>query len=496
MRQTTSLPVLFSTTRTRIVTLLFTLTLTAVQYAVAAYLPALRTKPSRRWGERISDGRPATSLAPLGRAGGVLHGDADDKRVLASRLLRAAAWQKRRSLRDVLAQPPERSTASSRSSPQFARDFHTPGGRHERQRKPSAQQEREFNRVRSRQSDILHTVAAHLFPSRPNATSQSSPFYPSLSLHVQLDDPSSTSATSASSFRATEYSRSAQKGRSPSEDGIRTSSRGTVQKSATGNTVSRSAAASSVRGGKGEGGDGHWKVSSETVGSSKPRTRISDRVPHQTTLSSEAEIEVHLLRQSIAALNTTSASEATAALRVLQELCHSIHNGRALETSGGIERVLDVLGSRHRRVRAAALWAVATCCQNNPPVQKAALRNGAVQTLAKIAWKDVLTVRARALFALNALLGMEEARETFENLPYATHVVIAALRDGRDFRATRRALNLVELLVGRNLDAWKTQLEAWDVPAIIERLMREHTDVDVRESAARIIAALDGKIVG
>lgn len=146
-------------------------------------------------------------------------------------------------------------------------------------------------------------------------------------------------------------------------------------------------------------------------------------------------------------------------------------------------------------MRAAAAWAVATCCQNNPPVQRAALQAGAVPTLARLAWRDVLTVRARALFALNAVLGMEEARLAFESLPFATQVVTAALHDGRDFRATRRALNLVELLVRRNLDAWKTQLEAWDVPSLVERLMREHSDIDVRESAARIIAALDGRII-
>lgn len=203
--------------------------------------------------------------------------------------------------------------------------------------------------------------------------------------------------------------------------------------------------------------------------------------------------ERQLLYQSINALQTNSPSRASAALRTVEELCHSIHNGRALEQSGGFRPILSALSSRHRPVRAAAAWAIATCCQNNPSVQRAALHAGAVPTLARLAWQDVLTVRARALFALNAILGMEEARIAFENLPFATQVLTTSLRDNRDYRAVRRALNLVELLVCRNLDAWKTQLEAWDVPTLVEKLMREHSDIDVRESAARIIAALDGK---
>lgn len=202
-----------------------------------------------------------------------------------------------------------------------------------------------------------------------------------------------------------------------------------------------------------------------------------------------------LLIESVDALETNSPSRATAALRTLEELCHSMHNGEALLQFGGFQPILKALTSRHRRVRASAAWAIATCCQNNRPVQKALLDAGAVPVLARLAWKDVLNVRARALFALNSLLGMEDARLAFEKLRFATQVISASLNDNRDFRATRRALNLVELLVRKNLDAWKTQLEAWDVTLVVERLLREHSDIDVRESAARIISALDGNTI-
>lgn len=487
------------------------LTFSFVQTFTAAYLPALRTKPVTRFDKvaNIDDGQPATSLTPLGQSHHRVIHRTDDKRVLASRLLQKAASNKRRSLHDVLARPPDRSSVSfsqTSSSSRDKRGFQNMKN-NSVQRRDSEQRlpydnERSSDFIHSQQTDVLHTIATHLFPSRPNTTSYSAQYYyPSMALHIHHEDSKHATAStdSSSSFSHTSgFPRFAQKHHTSARETSQGRGAGGVQKPSTEKVASKDAATRTVRKAEGKTSQhAQLKLSSQVKPSYQKNAKVkNDFRRHGTTMPSDAEMEVHLLRQSIAALNTTSASEATAALRVLQELCHSIHNGRALEMSGGIERVLDVLASRHRRVRATALWAVATCCQNNPPVQKAALRNGAVQTLATIAWKDVLTVRARALFALNALLGMEEARETFENLPYATHVVIAALKDGRDFRATRRALNLIELLVGRNLDAWKTQLEAWDIPAIIERLMREHTDVDVRESAARIIAALDGKIVG
>lgn len=129
-------------------------------------------------------------------------------------------------------------------------------------------------------------------------------------------------------------------------------------------------------------------------------------------------------------------------------------------------------------------------------MQTAALALQAVPTLADLAVHDTGEgVRARALFALKALVELEDARVAFEELPFAVEVVRMGLVDDGDVRATRRALNLAELLVQRNLDAWKTQLEAWDVPLLVERLMRSHPDSDVRESAARTIATLDGRTI-
>lgn len=449
-------------------------------HTLAAQLPALRV-PSRFTAQNREE-KSATSLALPGyiRQRRIDHDD--DKRMLASRLLKRAASHKRRSLLDVLAQ--QTSPRSFKSTSTSSASHSSPSSPDEKApviRGPSADSklrssqdhnQQSEDHLNSHQAEVLHTIAAHLFPSRPNSTEHSRGFHPSLSLYIHDEKPSSSSSYSSSSsskFTSTSMDPNApQRAKQPEQQASRTGG-------ATPENVKST-----------------WSANAKRV-NPPSRSKISGLSAETST---ETEREGVLLRRSLKALNTTIVRDVTAALRVLQELCHSIHNGRAIETSGGIDSILEALSSRSRKVRATALWAVATCCQNNPPVQRAALERGAVKTLANLAWKDVLKVRARALFALNALLGMEEARDAFEKLPYATHVVTAALTDVRDFRATRRALNLIELLVGRNLDAWKTQLEAWDIPPIIENLMRNHSDVDVRESAARIIAALDGKLVG
>lgn len=214
-------------------------------------------------------------------------------------------------------------------------------------------------------------------------------------------------------------------------------------------------------------------------------------------LKSATESEFDIIKRNVRILDMDkdgNPKQRVKALLMLEELCHSIDNGRDLQISGGIKPVLNALHSHHENVRASAAWALATCCQNNPPVQNASLALGAVPMLSHLAADDQSsTVRAKALFALNAMLELEDARTTFEELPGAINVLKNALVDSSDFRATRRALNLTELLVQRNLDAWKTQLEAYDVPVVIELLMRSHPDRDVRESAARTIAALDGR---
>ncbi|CDF39833.1 unnamed protein product [Chondrus crispus] len=215
-------------------------------------------------------------------------------------------------------------------------------------------------------------------------------------------------------------------------------------------------------------------------------------------LSSASESEYDIIRRNVHVVDAAgmSASKKVRALLMLEELCHSIDNGRDLQVSGGIKPLLRALQSRHDKVRASAAWALATCCQNNPPVQNASLALDAVPILSNLAAHDASSgVRSRALFALNAMLELESARAAFEELPYAIDAVRNALVDTSDFRATRRALNLTELLVQKNLDSWKTQLEAWDIPILVERLMRSHPDIDVRESAARTIAALDGRPV-
>lgn len=366
---------------------------------VNAYLPILHSSYKEK-----KEKKRHSAVVSLSRSN-----VSDDKRVLASRLLRTAAFHKQHSLQDVLAGVPQGRAAS------------VPSQRTTRNGSASVPD--------SKAAEILSTLSSRLFTTAKNSSLNNKYWWQPISLHVDTRSTARPTLDSAS-------------------------------------------------------------VVKERVQQPSSQSRHSNRKPYNL-----ATAEKQLLLRSIAALQTKSPSRASAALRVVEELCHSIDHGRALEQSGGLSYILAALSSRHRAVRASAAWAIATCSQNNPPVQRAALKGGAVATLARLVWQDRLTVRARALFALNAVLVMEEARIAFEKLPFATQVLTAPLWDNRDFRATRRALNLVELLLRRNLDVWKTQLEAWDVPLLVEKLMREHVDLDVRESAARIIAALDGKTV-
>lgn len=179
-------------------------------------------------------------------------------------------------------------------------------------------------------------------------------------------------------------------------------------------------------------------------------------------------------------------------LLILEELCHGIDNGRDLHAAGGLKEVVRLMSAEHAEVRASAAWALGTCAQNNPTVQNASVTLGAVPVLVFLAADDVdVGVCSRALLALNALLELSPARDKFEELPQGIEALRRPLVELSDVRATRRALNLAELLVRRNLELWKTQLEVWEFGPVVERLMRSHNDFDVRESAARLINALD-----
>lgn len=225
--------------------------------------------------------------------------------------------------------------------------------------------------------------------------------------------------------------------------------------------------------------------------------RVDGALYHSYMHATDAEADVMLraldvIRQS----SQNNVRGLVRALLILEELCHGIDNGRDLHAAGGLETVVKLMSAEHAEVRASAAWTLGTCAQNNPTVQNASVNLGAVPVLVYMAADDVdVSVCSRALLALNALLVLSPARSTFEEHPQGIEALRRPLVEFSDVRATRRALNLAELLVCRNLELWKTQLEAWDLGPVIERLMRHHSDSDVRESAARLINALDGPAV-
>lgn len=125
-------------------------------------------------------------------------------------------------------------------------------------------------------------------------------------------------------------------------------------------------------------------------------------------------------------------------------------------------------------------------------MQENAVALGAVPVLLRLAAGDEPSVCSRALLALNALVELNAARQLLEDV--VSSAGIEALRrplvEQTNMRATRRALNLVELLAARNLDAWKTYIEAWDLSPVIESLLF-HENADIRESAARLVTVLE-----
>lgn len=462
---------------------LLLLAVACARLANAAHLPAVRRVTSAGTTSRIRE--------------------EDSKRVLASRLIRSADKHKERSLRDVLGESDRSFQSASRSgnrdeerrkarAERAARDrVFESGGSIRKARESEAKTSTEDESAEKEQvEDERHGIRtmSELFQWAINNTVRGSSYGGLFTIGERDDTPAADSDGSVRE-RAVEVDL-------PQDDkvireneklsAVRQQGKFSGRRALPPGTAR--ATRDSVRNARGRGATGGVNGGAKSI-------NVDDDLE---LLTSASESEYDIMRRNVHVLDNEgmSANKKVRALLMLEELCHSIDNGRDLQISGGISPLLRALNSRHDKVRASAAWALATCCQNNPPVQNASLELNAVPKLSKLAAHDVnANVRSRALFALNAMLELESARIAFEELPHAIDAVRNALVDSSDFRATRRALNLAELLVQKNLDAWKTQLEAWDVPILIERLMRTHPDIDVRESAARTIAALDGRPV-
>jgi hypothetical protein len=208
-------------------------------------------------------------------------------------------------------------------------------------------------------------------------------------------------------------------------------------------------------------------------------------------LHEDAGVMLRALRNLASA--TTPSAARIRSLLVLEELCHDMADADELHRVGGLHAVIAAMNDDLDHVRASAAWALSTCTQNNPTMQNASVELGVLPVLLHLAAEDTVDVCSRALLALNALLELNEARAMFEEMADAIEVLRRPLVELHENpRATRRALNLAELLVERNLFVWKAQLERLDLPRVVERLMRDHHDFDVRVSAARLTLALDG----
>lgn len=141
-------------------------------------------------------------------------------------------------------------------------------------------------------------------------------------------------------------------------------------------------------------------------------------------------------------------------------------------------------------MQSAALWAVATCTQNNPVVQEQFILLGLVPRLVRLAERNAeANVRAKCLFALAALLDSPKGRTEFRtDIDRNTAVLRASLDDLSNHRAIRRALSIASILIREDPSLWAQPLDRSGFLQAAQELLDSHENYDVRESAATYIA--------
>lgn len=181
------------------------------------------------------------------------------------------------------------------------------------------------------------------------------------------------------------------------------------------------------------------------------------------------------------------------AVEMVDVLCASGDNGRQVAAAGGVTHLLRLAGEGGKGISVAAVKALASCAQNNPPVVERAVAEGAVAALVDAAkgGKDV-PMMAAALRALVAVAENGDARTALAGMRVDIVLVVAAAvemgEEGREEkRCVVRGFALAEtVLLGDG--EWK-QAFGEEVQKSAERALRS-TDVDVREGAARVLALL------
>ncbi|DBA89950.1 TPA: hypothetical protein ACH3X2_004438 [Trebouxia sp. C0005] len=133
-------------------------------------------------------------------------------------------------------------------------------------------------------------------------------------------------------------------------------------------------------------------------------------------------------------------------LEELLDIVDNIDYARDLHTIGGLPTLLSLLQGSHASIRWRAAEVVATCVQNNPPVQQWFMEGGAMPKLLHLLHDEDASCRTKALLALSCLIRLNPlALEVFRQKRGIPQLIQAA--DDQDIKVQRKALHLLRHVV-------------------------------------------------
>ena len=132
------------------------------------------------------------------------------------------------------------------------------------------------------------------------------------------------------------------------------------------------------------------------------------------------------------------------ALLELQDLVEDIDNARDLKTIGGFTEVVALLAVEIPTVQAAAAWVLGSAVKNDLELQLHVLSTSALNSLLRLVRSHgVEEVRAKALYALSALLRNCRAAQALFGAADGVGALLAVMAEGRSPRLVRKALVIV-----------------------------------------------------
>lgn len=164
-------------------------------------------------------------------------------------------------------------------------------------------------------------------------------------------------------------------------------------------------------------------------------------------------------------------------LEELMEIVESIDYARDLEKIGGIDMLLDLLSSKHASLRWRAAEVVATCVQNNQPVQVEFVQAGAIAKLMQLADDEESELcRVKALLALSCLVRQNQlAVEAFRLAGGLQKLITYAGND--DPKVQRKALQLLKSFLREKPSEMQAAVDQGVVPALIAALSSAQHEV-------------------